>query len=272
MSEGAEAGGRRKGAKPPGAELCRDDGITSRSVAGVGGQGRRIRILLVDDHPIVRRALAGYVSSEPGLMVCGEAEDQESALAAVATAPDLAIVDLALKNSSGLELIRNVHASHPQILIVVLSMHDDSHHVEAAIRLGARGYISKSDPADKVMDAIRQVLGGGIYLSARVAAQVASRAARSMPSRAGSALDGLSKREWEIFELIGSGVSTAQIASSLQITASTVETYRTRIKEKLNLKGSTELLQAAISWKVGRGIGGSQEPLMVNGNAGSTRR
>ncbi|MGA2863556.1 MAG: response regulator transcription factor [Verrucomicrobiota bacterium] len=217
---------------------------------------KRVRVLLVDDHPLVRQGLRHTIAGERDLVVCGEAEDRAGALAAIAaTQPNLVIVDLSLKNSSGLELIKDIHKRHPRTFVLVLSMHDESLYAERAIQAGASGYISKQEAATKVLDAVRRILGGEIYWSERAAAQIASRVARPGRAGRGGPLNRLSDRELEIFELIGSGWSTARIAGQLHIDVSTVETYRARIKEKMGLNGTGELLQAAIRWHVSKAAG-----------------
>jgi DNA-binding NarL/FixJ family response regulator len=214
------------------------------------------RILIVDDHPLVRLSLREFIRREKDLEVCGEAEDREQALAAVAaTQPHLAIVDLTLKTSNGMELIKDMREQHPDVAILVLSMHDEAIHAERVIRAGARGYITKQEATTKVMVAIRQVLKGEIYWSERAAARVASRIASPVKAEATSPVDRLTDRELQVFELIGSGRSTRQIAASLHIDVSTVETYRARIKEKLDLKDSLALLQFAIRWHIGNARG-----------------
>jgi DNA-binding NarL/FixJ family response regulator len=228
---------------------------------------KRKSVLLVDDHPLVRQALRGAIEREVDLVVCGEAEDSEGAFKAIeASKPDLAIVDLGLRNSNGLELIKDIRSRHPQMFTLVLSMQDESLYAERAVRAGASGYISKQEAATKVMQAVRTVLGGQIYWSEKVAAQVASKVAR--PARGATSRwpeECLSERELQIFELIGVGASTSQISASLHIDVSTVETYRRRIKEKLDLKDAGELRQSAIRWNLGKAkaVGGLvpvQEP------------
>jgi DNA-binding NarL/FixJ family response regulator len=212
-------------------------------------RSRSIRVFLVDDHPLVRQALKQAMRREQDMTVCGEADDREEALKGIAVAdPDLAIVDLRLRTSDGLELVRDLRDRHPKVLSLVLSMQDESLTAERAVRAGARGYISKREAPDKIIEAVRKVLGGEIYWSEKAAAQVASKIAS--PSHAGtsSAVDQLSERELQVFEQIGLGRSTNQVADSLHIDVSTVETYRARIKEKLNLKSGSELLQTAIRW------------------------
>jgi DNA-binding NarL/FixJ family response regulator len=185
--------------------------------------------------------------------VCGEADDREEALKGIAVAaPDLAIVDLRLRDSDGLELVRDLRDRHPKVLSLVLSMQDESLTAERAVRAGARGYISKREAPGKIIEAVRKVLGGEIYWSEKAAAQVASKIASPSHRGNGSAIDQLSERELQVFEQIGLGHSTNQIAESLHIDVSTVETYRARIKDKLNLKSGSELLQTAIRWCLAR--------------------
>ena len=215
------------------------------------------RILIVDDHPLVRMSLREVIQRERDLIVCGEAEDREQALAAVAASnPQLAIIDLTLKSSDGMELIKDLRDRFPKVQILVLSMHDETLHAERAVRAGARGYITKQEATTKIMVAIRQVLSGEIYWSEKAAARVASRIATRSRASTGFSVDCLADRELQVFELIGAGRSTRQIAAALHIDVSTVETYRARIKEKLNLKDALDLLQYAIRWHVASRSGG----------------
>jgi DNA-binding NarL/FixJ family response regulator len=208
-----------------------------------------IRILVVDDHPLVRESLKIIIQREPDLTICGEAEDREQALEfASAAEPHLALVDLTLKNSHGLELIKDLGNRWPKMKILVLSMQDEALYAERVIRAGARGYITKNESPGKILFAIRKVLNGEIYWSEKAAARVASKVARSSRSSSDFSVEGLTDREVQVFELLGAGQSTQQIAMALHINASTVETYRARIKEKLNLKNALELLQCAIRW------------------------
>ncbi len=187
------------------------------------------------------------ILGEPDLVVCGEAEDREQALEIVsATGPRLAIVDLTLRNSHGLELVKDLRARFPEVQSLVLSMHDEMIHAERAIRAGARGYITKNEAPARILLAIRKILSGEIYWSERAAARVASKIARAAP--AATKFDLLTDREMQVFQLIGSGQSTRQIAATLHIDVSTVETYRARIKEKLNIESGLELVRHAINW------------------------
>ena len=212
-----------------------------------GKENARIRVLIVDDHPLVRESLKKIILGEPDLVVCGEAEDREQALEIVsATGPRLAIVDLTLRNSHGLELVKDLRARFPEVQSLVLSMHDEMIHAERAIRAGARGYITKNEAPARILLAIRKILSGEIYWSERAAARVASKIARAAP--AATKFDLLTDREMQVFQLIGSGQSTRQIAATLHIDVSTVETYRARIKEKLNIESGLELVRHAINW------------------------
>jgi DNA-binding NarL/FixJ family response regulator len=210
------------------------------------------RVLLVDDHPIVRERLAEIINGEQDLMVCAEAEDRHGAIKAVETAkPELAVIDLALKNSSGLELIKDLRARWPRLIILVVSMLEESLYAERVLRAGAQGYITKQEAARNIMLAIRRVLNGEIYLSGKTASTVIAHLT-AKPQAGGSIADLLSDRELQVFELTGNGLSTREIAERLHIDVKTVETYRIRIKEKLDLRTSSELLQMAIRWNQNR--------------------
>ena len=214
-------------------------------------QKKNIRILLVEDHPLVRESLKLIIQQQPDLEVCGETDNGSQALELVAeTRPHLVILDLTLKDSHGLELIKNLNDSYPKVLSLVFSMHEEILHAERAIRAGARGYVAKEEPPAKILHAIRKVLGGEIYWSEKAASWVASQiASRPRPS-SNFSVDLLTDRELQVFELMGGGLNTREIASMLHIDTSTVETYRARIKEKLNLKSSSELLQYAIRFQM----------------------
>jgi DNA-binding NarL/FixJ family response regulator len=210
---------------------------------------RTTRILIVDDHPLIRESLKRLVQGESGLSVCGEAEDREQALTAVVTTqPHLVILDLSLKNSHGTELIRDLRDHYPKVLQLVLSMYDELLYAERAIRAGAHGYITKQEAPAKILAAIRHVLKGEIYWSEKAAVRVASKITRRSGSKNNFYEDILTDREIQVFEMIGIGKSTRQIAASLHIDTSTVETYRARIKDKLNFNDTSELLQQAIRW------------------------
>ena len=207
-------------------------------------------IMLVDDHPVMRNGLAQLIDQEPDLKVCGQFEDAARALEAIALSqPDLAIVDLSLKGSSGLDLVKNIKSAHPGVLILVLSMHDESLYAERVLHAGASGYIMKQEATDRVLSAIRKVLAGGIHLSEGMSSKFVHRLATRKSPAGGSVMERLSDRELEIFGLIGEGRGTRQIAEQLRLSVKTVESHRAHLKEKLNLKTSTELVHLAIQMR-----------------------
>jgi DNA-binding NarL/FixJ family response regulator len=181
--------------------------------------------------------------------VCGEAQDRAGALAAMAAhRPELAIIDLALKDSDGLELIKDIRLHWPNVLMLVVSMYEESLYAERVIRAGARGYVTKQEATRDILSAIRRVLSGRVYLNENVSARIIDRLAdRSVPGAATPA-EMLADRELQVFELLGRGLAVKEIARRLRIATKTVDTYRRRIREKLNLQTSSQLLQHAISW------------------------
>ena len=208
-----------------------------------------VSILIVDDHPLVRDQLRAVVESQEDLKICGEAEDGDHALSAIsATKPGLAIVDLTLKGSSGLDLIKELHLRYPKLPVLVVSMHDESLFAERALHAGARGYITKQEATKKILHAIRQVLTGEIYLSEKMGAKVLTKMTGGRDARGKSSIERLTDRELQVFRLIGHGRSTRQIGDELHLDMKTIETYRARIKVKLGIKDATELLQQAILW------------------------
>lgn len=212
-------------------------------------------IVLVDDHPMVRERLAEVINQEPDLQVCGEAEDRAGALAVIATTqPDLVIVDLTLKESHGMDLIKDLQTQQPQVRILVVSMQEESLYAERVIRAGAHGYITKQEATRKVLHAIRKVLAGEVYLSETLTVQLLSRVVGRSRPEAALSVSSLADRELQVFEMIGRGLGTRQIAEKLHLDVKTIETYRARIKEKLKLKDAAELLRSAIQWVHGRSV------------------
>lgn len=208
------------------------------------------RLLLVDDHPIVRQGLAEMIDHEEDLQVCGTAEDVHKALDAVERLkPDLVIADISLKGSNGIELLKNIKIRFPRMLVLVLSMHDESLYAVRALRAGAAGYIMKQEATDKVLSAIRHVLTGEIYLSDKMERKMMHQLVGGRSARTGSPIEDLSDRELEVFGLIGQGHGTRQIAEELHLSIKTIESHRAHIKEKLNLRNATELVQHAIQWR-----------------------
>jgi len=212
-------------------------------------QTAKAKVLLVDDHPIVRQGLGQLINEEPDLSIVGEAEDFQQALAAIDTAnPDVAIVDISLKDRSGIELIKEIRAKRPDLPILVLSMHDESLHAERVLRAGAKGYIMKQEATEQVMNAIRRVLRGEVYLSERMSSRMVNRLVAGPQNVGGSPIERLSDREFEVFKMIGQGVGPSEIAEKLGLSVKTVETHRERIKEKLNLASGSELIRYAMQY------------------------
>jgi DNA-binding NarL/FixJ family response regulator len=211
------------------------------------------RILLVDDHPVVRDGFAEVINRESDLTVCAAAEDRAGALQAIETTrPGLVVIDLTLKNSSGMELIKDIHSRWPKLLVLVVSMHNENLYAERVLRAGARGYITKQQATRDILQAIRRVLSGGVYLNETTGAAVLARLASKPQSKEDTVLDQLTDRELQVFELTGQGFNTREISNQLRIDMKTVETYRLRIREKLNLESSSELLKLAIRWREDR--------------------
>ncbi len=210
---------------------------------------QKVKILIVDDHPIMRRGLAELINLEKDLVVCGEAEGVQPALELIKVLkPDVALVDLSLKNESGLELIKDIQIRYPKVLILVLSMHDELFYAERVLRAGAKGYIMKQQATNQVLVAIRRILGGDIYLSEVMSSKVLKKVTGQKDPKAGSSVERLSDRELEVFRMIGTGIGTRQIAERLSRSVKTIETYREHIKLKMNFKDSSELVQNAIQW------------------------
>src|SRR5881296_1316765 len=206
----------------------------------------KIKVLLVDDHPILRAGLRRLIDAEADMTVCGEAEEGPRAFDLVGTLqPDIAVIDISLKGSNGIELIKNLKARYPELPTLILSMHDESLYAERALRAGSRGYIMKEEAIEQVLTAIRKVLGGEIFLSEKMKSKMLQQMASGRGKVVSSPIEQLTDRELEVFRLIGEGCSTRQIAGQLHLSVRTVEAYREYIKAKLNLKNSTELVQHA---------------------------
>ncbi len=210
----------------------------------------KARVLLVDDHPILRKGLAQMINMEQDLTVCGEAEDAGKAFELVGTLqPDVAVVDISLKTGNGIELVKNVKARYPELPILVLSMHDESLYAERALRAGSLGYIMKEEATEQVLVAIRRVLKGEIFLSEKMKSRMLQQLTTGGRNKVVvSPIENLTDRELEVFRLIGEGRSTRQIAGELHLSVRTVEAYREYIKSKLNLRNATELVQHAFHW------------------------
>jgi DNA-binding NarL/FixJ family response regulator len=208
------------------------------------------KIVLVDDHPLVREWLANLINEQSDLQVCGEAGNAPEALKLIGSVkPRIAIVDITLAGGSGIELIKNIKASYPDVATIVLSMHDESLYAERALRAGARGYIMKREATKKVLQAIQTVLAGKLFVSDKISALMAEKFVDGRPARTESPVERLSDRELEVFQLLGRGHNTRQIADHLHVGFKTVQAYCARIKEKLNLTNINELLVEAVRWR-----------------------
>jgi DNA-binding NarL/FixJ family response regulator len=206
------------------------------------------KIFIVDDHPMMREGLAQLIAHETDLIVCGEAEDAAEALAQIEKLkPDLALVDITLRSSIGLELIKDLQIRLPNVAVLVISMHDESLYAERVLRAGGRGYIMKQEGGKKLMEAIRQVLSGQTYISPKVSAKIVD-AFSGRRSADASPVETLTDREFEVFQLIGQGRSTKEIADKLHVSAKTVEVHRVNIKQKLNMTTAPELIHFAVRW------------------------
>jgi DNA-binding NarL/FixJ family response regulator len=209
----------------------------------------RQRVLIVDDHPMMRQGLAQLINHEPDLRACCEAETAAQALQIAAERkPDLVLLDISLPDRSGLELIKDLRALHAELPVLVVSMHDELVFAERVLRAGARGYIMKQEGGKRMMQAIRRVLSGQIYVSERMSVKILEIFSGQRPEGNRSPLDRLSDREFEVFQLIGQGKSTREIADWLHLSTKTVEVHRLHIKQKLQLRSTAELIRHAVCW------------------------
>jgi len=207
------------------------------------------RVAVVDDHPMVRRGLCDLIAEEPGFAAVGEAETPEETLALIeSAAPDILLVDISLETGSGLELIKQVHALHPEVNVLVFSMHDESIYAERALRAGASGYVEKQSPTEQLLEAMRKVARGKIHVSEEMTERLLQQRLEDGLEAGASVADRLSDRELEVFELLGRGRTTREIASDLNISVKTVERHCENIKESLQLANRTQLLQRAVHW------------------------
>lgn len=209
---------------------------------------KKARVLLVEDHPVVRQGLSMLIDDEPDLSICGGAESMREAMPLIRKLkPDVVVIDIALGDGSGLDLIKEVHDALPNLPLLALSMHDESIYAERAMRAGAKGYIMKKEAMDKVMTAIRRVLSGELYVSDKMAARMVSKLINPKAASAGP-VDLLSDREFEVFRLIAEGIGPTEIAQRLSLSVKTIETHREHIKEKLGIKSGAELTRFSVQW------------------------
>jgi DNA-binding NarL/FixJ family response regulator len=214
----------------------------------------RSKILLVDDHPIVREGLAQFINNEPDLAVCGMAADAPVAMELIdAQSPDLVVTDLSLTGRPGLELIKDIAARYPSLPLLVLSIHDETLWAERVLRAGAEGYIMKSQATGRIVAAIHHILGGGIWVSEQINAALLQKQISNRKPLQGSPLDQLSDRELEVFQCIGRGMSIKEIAGAFNLSSKTVDVHRDHIREKLKVKSSTELIRYAVSYVLADG-------------------
>jgi DNA-binding NarL/FixJ family response regulator len=214
--------------------------------------GRKSRILIVDDHPVVRRGITSLVNEEPDLEVCATAASMTEAKERLERhEADLMVLDISLPDGSGVDLIKQVKSTHPELKILVSSVHDDMLYAERCLKAGALGYINKREAADEIIAAIRRVLSARVYVSSEMSERLLNRVVRgSAAEPTGSAVEVLSDRELEVFELIGTGAATGEIAEKLHLSTKTIETYRENIKTKMALKSGAELVRAAVAWVI----------------------
>jgi DNA-binding NarL/FixJ family response regulator len=216
------------------------------------------RILIVEDHPLVRFGLTNVLNRSGRYTVCGEAEDHFEALLKIRELnPDLVTVDLKLKRTLGLELIKDIHAHFPTLRVLVVSMYDELLNVRRIIGAGAHGYITKLESPARIITALDRIFAGGVYVSHEVTSQMALQLAGQDPDRPAPGIHNLTDRELEIFELTGEGLNARQIAAHLNLGFSTIETYRNRIKAKLHFSDRSQMLQTAIRWNHGRSLTGN---------------
>ena len=218
-----------------------------------GFNKQRSRILIVDDHPLIRKGISTLIAQEPDLEICGEAADVSEALRQVKlTSPDVVLIDISLKNGHGIELIEQIKARNDQARMLVSSMYDEALYAERVMRAGAMGYINKQEATEKLVDAIRLVLDGQVYLSTQMTERMLHRVVDGRPLE-DDPISRLSNRELEVFELIGRGLTTRQIAQNLCLSPKTIESHREKIKTKLALRNSTELSRRAVQWALEKG-------------------
>jgi len=214
-----------------------------------GAAQSKLRVFILDDHPMMRQGLCQLIEAEPDLSVCGEAETAGNAFEAIASLkPDLVLADISLPVKNGLELIKDVQSIAPGLPVLVISMHDESLYAERVLRAGGRGYIMKLEGGKKLMQAIRQVLSGQIYVSEKMSAKILEIFSGRQAEAESAPVGKLTDREFEVFQLIGQGKSTKEIAAGLHLSAKTVEVHRINIKQKLNLKSAPELIRYAVRW------------------------
>jgi DNA-binding NarL/FixJ family response regulator len=224
---------------------------TAKSVAGTAIIKKRV--LIIDDHPVFRAGLTGLINLEKDLMVCGESHDAAQAIQALEKlSPDLVLLDMSLPGKSGLELLKDIRALTPGMSVLIISMHDETLYAERVIRAGGRGYIMKQEGPEKIVQAVRKVLSGGISVSERIATQILDAMSGAKAGTAAS-VSTLSDREFEVYRLLGQGKEPHEIARALHLSIKTVDTHRMHIRQKLGLRNATELIHHATRWTAEQG-------------------
>ena len=232
-----------------------DQELNSKAASGGTGMtqdtdSQKRRVFIVDDHPLVREWLTTLINQQTDLTVCGEAATAAEAMQAIlASKPEVAVVDISLKDSFGIDLIKDLTQACPSLVVLVLSMHEESHYAERALRAGAKGYIVKRETTKNVIEAIRRVLGGEFYLSDAMEQVITKQFVQGKTLATLSPVERLSDRELAVFELLGRGLGTRQIAETLRLSIKTLQAYCARVKEKLDLTSATELLREAVRWQ-----------------------
>jgi DNA-binding NarL/FixJ family response regulator len=207
------------------------------------------RLLIVDDHPVFRHGLSQLLAGVPGVVICGEAENAQGALSVMRELrPDIALIDVSMPGTNGIELIKLMLAEHPRLIVLILSMHDESLYALRALRAGAKGYVMKEQALDSIVEALHKVMAGGIYVSPKFSERLIFKSIRGSDSDLGSPVDTLSDRELEVLQLFGHGKTTRQIADTLHLSVKTIETHRAHIKEKLGFKQADEMVKFAVEW------------------------
>lgn len=223
--------------------------------AASGTAVKKHRLFIVDDHPITRQGVTVLINQEADMTVCGEADSAPLAMDLIPkAAPDLAIIDITLKTTSGIELMKNIKALLPEMPVLIMSMHDESLYAERALRAGAKGYIMKHEASEKILTAIRRVLSGELYLSDKMKEKMLHRLVKSRKEEVVFSIDTLSDREMEVFQLIGNGYSTRQIAGKLNLSVKTIDSYREHLKLNLRLEKGADLVRHAIQWVRSEGV------------------
>ncbi|MBM4031193.1 MAG: response regulator transcription factor [Planctomycetes bacterium] len=227
--------------------------MATRAAGQSSASAAKLRVLLVDDHPIVGRAVAGLLAQEPDMAVCATAHDTRAALGAIGKLnPDVAVVDISLPGTSGLELLGELAARFPKLPVLVFSQHDEALYAERCLRAGARGYLMKDAPPEELVNALRRIAGGKVYVSEKMTSAMLSKVVKGgAPQAAGSPIERLTNREMEVFRLIGQGFTTRQAAGALALSPKTVESHCAKIKEKLGLHHVVQLQQRAALWVKG---------------------